>query len=62
MYILYVIIEKSKFKMVKYQFSLDESLAFYSWKLKNIDKTDINKHIRRVLTKLQTHTQIQRRA
>ncbi|CAN6929252.1 unnamed protein product [Brassica oleracea] len=32
------------------------------WKLKNIDKTDINKHIRRVLTKLQTHTQIQRRA
>ncbi|CAN6869385.1 unnamed protein product, partial [Brassica oleracea var. botrytis] len=31
-------------------------------KLKNIDKTDINKHIRRVLTKLQTHTQIQRRA
>ncbi|WZZ42906.1 hypothetical protein YC2023_039165 [Brassica napus] len=32
------------------------------WKLKNIDKTDINKHIRRVLTKLQTHTQIQRQA
>ncbi|KAH0865063.1 hypothetical protein HID58_082274, partial [Brassica napus] len=35
-----------------------------SWKLKNIDKTDMNKnkHIWRVQTKLRTHTQIQRKA